>query len=310
MAKKPTKSSTKRLKDGKRGFYGGGLTLAQLAQSYPQLQSLLGSGGAGLPTVSTPTATGGAGGLPALSGARGLTTPGGQINIDMAKQIPGSKTFEATAERVVRPALTGPAASAEANPGLLSRLGPQALAGAAGVGAGLATQKGLNYLGSGADMDNVGTIAALNKNAGNEKVVMNGDVPSVVPRNQQAKAPTKEATPTPTSTPAKNAAPAPNKTTTAPKKVAPESGADDSFMADLRASAAKMKDATADMSAKTGVMKDRAADFAGAFKKGGKITSAFNKTAPAKTMTSAKAAPMAKKGDGIARRGFTKGVMR
>lgn len=83
----------------------------------------------------------------------------------------------------------------------------------------------------------------------------------------------------------------------APRKAASSS---DDFMADLRASAAKMKDATADMADKTGKMKASAEKFEGSFKKGGKVK-------PNKPKGYAAGGAVKSRGDGIAQRGRTKG---
>jgi len=99
-------------------------------------------------------------------------------------------------------------------------------------------------------------------------------------------------------TPAKDFGP--SKPAAAPKRAAPvlpkkvkkaasrAADADEDFMADLRASAAKMKSATSDMTGATGSLKDKAEDFAdaGGMKKGGRVGG---------------------RGDGIAQRGKTKG---
>ena len=102
---------------------------------------------------------------------------------------------------------------------------------------------------------------------------------------------------------AESSIPAPKKPKVAvPRRAKATSSADDDFMADLRASAAKMKDTTADMAEKTGRMKGAMADFSSAaddatddYKRGGKVKGF------------AKGGRVGGRGDGIAQRGKTKG---
>jgi len=80
---------------------------------------------------------------------------------------------------------------------------------------------------------------------------------------------------------AESSIPAPKTAPVAPKPIARKPrgpSEDDAFLADLRASAARMKDATSDMAEKTGRMKTTAADFYSAadeategYKRGGRV---------------------------------------
>ena len=170
-------------------------------------------------------------------------------------------------------------------------------AGAIGAGAGLATQKGIQSLATGpsAGMDTTGTIAALNRSdKGNQRVVMQGDLPvGVVPKNARAAFP--QGSP-------ESSIPAPKKA--APKPVARKAGpsADDDFMADLRASAQRMRDTSADMASKTGRMKSAMEEFQSA---ADDATDGYKRGGKAKGFK--QGGSVGGRGDGKAIRGRTKG---
>lgn len=141
---------------------------------------------------------------------------------------------------------------------------------------GLSFGKSPSWVGAGrTSRADANPISELNKsNKSSQRVVMDGDLPVAVRGGDKPAAP-KAAAPKP-------AAPKPKPRVSAPKR----SSADDDFMADLRASASRMRDATSEAAGATSAMKDAASDFSGSFKKGGSVRG---------------------RGDGIAQRGHTKG---
>ena len=299
MAKKPAPKK----KAGKRRFGAGGVTAAEV------LQSALGSGDAGSYPARTSVGEPGGGPL-ARSGSRAVGRPGGPtIDVDMPKRIPGSKLAgsgqsDAAAGRNL---LSGPKASAPEvpapRPGMLGRAGAGALALGAGVGAGLATQKGIQSLATGpsAGMDSTGTIAALNRSdKGNQRVVMKGDLPvGVAPKRASA-----GFTDAADVGPPRPLGPTGKTPTKAPaKKAVAKASDDDAFMADLRASAARMKADTAEAARATGRMKEATGRFAGSFDEPG-----MKKGGACKGY--AKGGAIRGRGDGIAQRGHTKGKFR
>lgn len=238
------------------------------------------------------------GGPLARQGSRAVAKPGRPtIDVD-ARTRPGEKFagqgsgIKTTPKALPNPKLNLPSAEDMSGRGQRGSNMGKAAALALGTGAGLATQKGIQALATGpsAGMNTTGTIAALNKSdKGNQRVVMKGDLPvGVAPKR--------------TSTGFTDAADVgpprplgPTGRAPAPKPVVrkPSASADDDFMADLRASAARMKDATSEAARDTGRMKGAMEEFQSAaddatdgYKRGGRVGG---------------------RGDGKAMRGRTKG---
>ena len=288
MAKKPiskkvaSKAAPK--KAPKRRFDAGGVATAEDILS----RALAGSGdGDNFPSRRASTASGKSG-LPAVRGSRNVARPGRpSIDVDMrSRGLPGSKSAgsgqsDAAAGRYPKlpsPKLDLPSAeemSGRGNRG--SNIGRIA-AGALGAGAGLATQKGIQSLATGpsAGMNTTGTIAALNRSdKGNQRVVMQGDLPVGVAPKRASTGFTDAADvgpPRPLGPTSKPATPKP----VARKPRA--SSEDDDFMSDLRASAQRMRDTSADMAEKTGRMKGAMEEFQSSaddatdgYKRGGRV---------------------------------------
>ena len=311
MAKKPiskkvaSKAAPK--KAPKRRFDAGGVATAEDILS----RALAGSGdGDNFPSRRASTASGKSG-LPAVRGSRNVARPGRpSIDVDMrSRGLPGSKLAgsgqsDAAAGRYPKlpsPKLDLPSAeemSGRGNRG--SNIGRIA-AGAIGAGAGLATQKGIQSLATGpsAGMDTTGTIAALNRSdKGNQRVVMQGDLPVGVAPKRASTGFTDAADVGPPRPLGPTSKPA------APKPVArkPRASADDDFMADLRASAQRMRDTSADMASKTGRMKSAMEEFQSA---ADDATDGYKRGGKAKGFK--QGGSVGGRGDGKAIRGRTKG---
>lgn len=225
------------------------------------------------------------------------------IDVDLRRTRIGQEKFvgSGSGEDVKRPALSPPktpppsSPRAGSGPGMLARgltgLGLMAYSPAVGEG----SDKPKNYPGEGLKAKEQPTPAK--PASATPAPTSSGDYSSEMKRYREA-APSL-AKSSAASTPAKSEARAKptakssmatsTKPIRRPMNSQRKSAGDDSFLADLRASAAKMKSATSEMSEKTGKLKDKAGAFSSSFKKGGAIKS---------------------RGDGIARRGLTKGRMR
>lgn len=244
-----------------------------------------------------------------------LARSGPSINVDMPKRIRGIKDIgSGTGERVSRAALEGPSkAAADTATKSASKLGGLGrLAGRlSGVGMALTpselgsddTKTGYDamkpvskdqYLKNTASKANMtrGTGFKADDSGPSLKNEANVGPPRPLGSNKAEKAATK------------TVAKAATKASTANRKAASD---DDAFMADLRASAARMKSATADAAQKTGAMKDKMSDFAGSFKKGGKMSA---KAKPAaKAYAKGGMVKASKSINGCAKKGHTRGKM-
>lgn len=274
MAKKlAVKKPAAKKKGGKRGFFGGGLTTAEI------LEGALGTGGDSNLPVRAATAAGESG-LPAVRGSRDVARPGRpSIDVDgRLKRLTGEKLV-GSGSTPARPALTGPSSTAS-TAARASRAGAvgRGLLGGAGL-ASLALMPDTRREAADADKPrDYGSGEGLQpkRSAGFTDAADFGPPRNIGKTSVPAKAPAKK---------------------TAPRAKA---SADDAFMDDLRASAARMKSATADAAEKTGRMKSATEKFAGSFdepamKKGGKVKGY------------AKGGSVRGRGDGIAQRGHTKG---
>lgn len=250
-----------------------------------------GSGRAGAKSVSTALDEPSARPL-AKRGSSEVARPGRpSMDVDgRQKRLPGFKDVTGPAERVSKPSLPAPKAevpslsrASKVGMGARALTGLGALAYSPDVGEG--SDKPRNYPGEG--LSQVGPTKPAAKPAA---------------KSTGAPAPKMSAATTTASKPAASkpvAKPVASKPTPKPAatraslkpvpRVAKPSRADtgrDDFMADLRASARKMRDTSSEMASSTGRMKEKMGEFASSFKKGGAIKS---------------------RGDGIAQRGKTKG---
>lgn len=281
MAKKPISKKPVAKKGGKRRFGMGGVMTAK-----DMLRSAIGSGDAGDFPVRSASAAGESG-LPAVRGSRDVTRPGRPtIDVDLRGRGPAGEKLAGSGSGIKDPIpepkrLAGPSARAAAP--AASRLGMlgRGLAGTAGIGA-LALMPDVHKEAPDADKPrNYGANEGLQMPAKKALLQDAADVGPPRPLNR-----------------ATGNAPAPVKKITRRKAASSD---DDAFLADLRASAARMKDATSDMADKTGKMKASAEKFAGSFKKGGK--------AAPKCKGYAAGGAVKSRGDGLAQRGRTKGRM-
>ena len=294
MAKKP---AMKKSASGKRRFEGGGSTATDILRDALATRPSS-SGGNLVPRSSKTSLDAPKGRSVAKRGSTSVAKPGRPtIDVD-ARTRPGEKfAGQGSGIKTAPKALQGPKLdlpSAEDMSGRGQRGSniSRAAALALGAGTGLATQKGIQSLATGpnAGMDTTGTIAALNRSdKGNQRVVMKGDLPVGVAPKRASTGFTDAADVGPPRPLGPTGKPAPKPMARKPRATAD----DDAFLNDLRASAAKMKEATSDAARETGRMKGAMEDFqfaaddaAEGYKKGGRVGG---------------------RGDGKAMRGRTKG---
>jgi hypothetical protein len=262
-----------------------------------------GSGRAGAKSISTALDEPSARPL-AKRGSREVTRLGRpSMDVDgRQKRLPGFKDVTGPAERVSKPSLPVPKAevpslsrASKVGMGARALTGLGALAYSPDVGEG--SDKPRNYPGEG--LSQVGPTKPAAKPVAKStgapapkmsaatttasKPAASKPVAKPVASKPVAKPVASKPTPKPAATRA-SLKPVP--------RVAKPSRADtgrDDFMADLRASARKMRDTSSEMASSTGRMKEKMGEFASSFKRGGAIKS---------------------RGDGIAQRGKTKGRFR
>lgn len=223
------------------------------------------------------------GGPVARQGSKAVARPGRPtIDVD-ARTRPGEKfAGQGSGIKTAPKALPGPKLdlpSAEDMSGRGQRGSniSRAAALALGAGMGIGAQKGIQSLATGpnAGMDTTGAIAALNKSdKGNQRVVMKGDLPVGVAPKRASTGFTDAADVGPPRPLGPTGKPAPKPMARKPRATAD----DDAFLNDLRASAARMKDATSEAARDTGRMKGAMEEFQSAaddatdgYKRGGRV---------------------------------------
>jgi hypothetical protein len=243
-----------------------------------------------------------------------LARSGPSIDVDMPKRLRGIKDIgSGTGERVSRAALEGPSkAAADTATKSASKLGGLGrLAGRLSGPIGMAltpSDLGSDDTKTGYDAMKPVSKDQYLKNSASKVNMTRGtgfkaddSGPSL--KNEANVGPPRPLGPTKSAS--KPVAKAATKAATANRKAASD---DDAFMADLRASAARMKSATADAAQKTGSMKDKMSDFAGSFKKGGKMSA---KAKPAaKAYAKGGLVKSSKSINGCAKKGLTRGASR
>lgn len=279
MAKKP---AMKKNASGKRRFEGGGSTATDILRDALATRPSS-SGGNLVPRSSKTSLDAPKGRSVAKRGSTSVAKPGRPtIDVDARprsgmKDIGSGSTAGNKRLPSPKPQLDLPSAEDMSGRGQRGNNISRAAALALGAGMGIGAQKGIQSLATGpnAGMDTTGAIAALNKSdKGNQRVVMKGDLPVGVAPKRASTGFTDAADVGPPRPLGPTGKPAPKPMARKPRATAD----DDAFLNDLRASAARMKDATSDMASKTGRMKGAMEEFQSAaddatdgYKRGGRV---------------------------------------
>jgi len=312
IIKKSRKPSTSKAKSPKRRFDAGGDILADALSG--RYRELTGPSGPRNPIATSAGADMGGPGKDLVRSGTSLARSGPSIDVDMPKRLRGIKDIgSGTGERVSRPALEGPSKAVDTATKSASKLGGLGrLAGRLSGPVGMAltpsdlgdddTKTGYNAMTPTSKEDYLKNTSSKNSLTNKPGFKAKSDSGPAL-KNEANVGPPRPLGPTGSAAASKPVAKAATKAATANRKAAAD---DDAFMKDLRASAARMKSATADAAQKTGTMKEKMSDFAGSFKKGGKT-----KAKPAaKAYAKGGLVKSSKSINGCAKKGLTRGVSR